>query len=480
MSKRLIWIVTVFMGLAMTSLILVQAYWIKNAILVKEKQFDQLITRSMIDIPNEIEKLEIAKISARMSRRAADSVNIAPLNSTTGTQMLHSREESDTESKQREEMQKWLRNRREFVDRIIASMFYASPDIDKRISRTEMEGIIHKVLADSDIDTPFEYAVISNNNDTAFQSSSYDPFAEAEYYRVQLFPNEAYANSSYLKLYFPDKKDFLFQSLGYLAISSLVLGLVILVSFTFTVIILFRQKRLSEIRSDFISNMTHELKTPISTISLASQMLGDNSIPSAAKNIPQISKIISEECRRLGSQVEKVLQTSVFDKGKLKLRLNEVNMHEIITGVVDNFSIQVKSRSGKITMSLNAENFILPADQVHITNVMSNLLDNAIKYTEREPEIHVETENRMEFLVITVRDNGIGISRSDQRKVFEKFYRVPTGNVHTVKGFGLGLSYVRMVAEAHNGYVEVESELYKGSAFKIYLPLIEYDNHAKD
>jgi two-component system phosphate regulon sensor histidine kinase PhoR len=209
-------------------------------------------------------------------------------------------------------------------------------------------------------------------------------------------------------------------------------------------------------------------------------MLGDKSIPLEVKNIAQISKIISEECRRLGSQVEKVLQTSVFDKGKLKLRFNEVNMHEIISGAVDNFSIQVRNRNGRINVELNATDYILPADQVHITNVMSNLLDNAVKYTTRDPEIAVSTANKAEFLVVTVKDNGVGISRNDQRRIFEKFYRVPTGNIHTVKGFGLGLSYVKMVAEAHSGYVEVESELYKGSAFKVYLPLKANDSHAKD
>ena len=179
-------------------------------------------------------------------------------------------------------------------------MYYASPEIEKRISPAELEGVIHKVLADSDIELPFEYAVIRWNNDTAYRSEAYDPYAEAVNYRVQLFPNESYANSNYLKIYFPDKGDFLFQSLGYLAISSLVLSLVILLSFAITVFIMFRQKRLSEIRSDFISNMTHELKTPISTISLASQMLGDKSIPVEIKNIAQISKIISEECRQAG------------------------------------------------------------------------------------------------------------------------------------------------------------------------------------
>jgi two-component system phosphate regulon sensor histidine kinase PhoR len=251
-------------------------------------------------------------------------------------------------------------------------------------------------------------------------------------------------------------------------------------SFTLAVFIMFRQKRLSEIRSDFVSNMTHELKTPISTISLASQLLGDKSIPAEVKNADQIAKIITEECRRLGNQVEKVLQTAVFDKGKLRLRLGEVNVHEIITGVMETFSIQVKSRCGKITASLKADEFKLQADQVHITNLLSNLLDNAIKYCSRNPEIMVETCSIKDYLVISVSDNGIGISKNDQKRIFEKFYRVPTGNIHAVKGFGLGLSYVKMIAEEHQGYVEVESEVYAGSTFNVYLPVKEMENHAKN
>jgi len=243
---------------------------------------------------------------------------------------------------------------------------------------------------------------------------------------------------------------------------------------------MFRQKRLSEIRNDFVSNMTHELKTPISTISLASQMLGDKSIPPEIKNPEHISKIISEECRRLGSQVEKVLQTAVFDKGKLRLRLAEVDMHEIISSVKENFSIQIRSRSGKITADLKAENFNLQADHVHITNVLSNLLDNAIKYCSRNPEIHIATTDKGEYLLISLKDNGIGISKADQKRVFEQFYRVPTGNVHAVKGFGLGLSYVKMIIEEHHGYVDIESELYQGSTFKLYLPIKDHGNHAKD
>jgi two-component system phosphate regulon sensor histidine kinase PhoR len=496
MSKRIIWIVSVFMGMAMAALLMVQAYWIKNAILVKEKQFDQLITRAMIDITHEIERIEVTRISSQLlnplsadssyyvspalGENLADSIFNEENNSDEVTGKADKNNYADLQAKRRSEARQYLNNRRLFVDRIIAPMFSNSPRIEDRISASELEDVIHKVLNDTEIDLPFEYAVLRMNNDTAYHSGNYNPYAEAEYYSIQLFPNDIYVNSNYLKLYFPEKESFLYRSLSYLAVSSLLLTLAILLSFTLTVFIMFRQKRLSEIRSDFISNMTHELKTPISTISLASQMLGDKSIPAELKNTAQISKIISEECRRLGNQVEKVLQTSVFDKGKLKLRLGEVNMHEIITGVVDNFSIQVKSRNGKISTNLQADNFVLQADQVHITNVMSNLLDNAIKYSTFDPEIKVETANKMEFLMISVSDNGIGINRTDQKRIFEKFYRVPTGNVHTVKGFGLGLSYVKMTVEAHHGYVEVESELHKGSTFKFFLPMKDTLDHAKD
>lgn len=449
MSKRLIWILSIFIGLCMVSLILLQSYWIRNAIRVKDKQFEQLVTRALIDVVWEIDHLEVSKIMMGEMNDNPDKVAF------------------------------WLKNRRIFIDRVIAGMYKASDYVENRISPMELDKMIEKVFSETGITLPYEYAIVRWNNEIAFQSEGYEGIGK-ESYRIQLFPNDIWTNANYLTIYFPHKKEFLFRSIGYFTLSSVVLTLVILASFMITVLVMFRQKRLSGIRSDFVSNMTHELKTPISTISLASQMLGDKSIPASIKNTEQISKIISEECKRLGSQVEKVLQTAIFDKGRLKLRLDEVDMHEIITGVIDNFSIQVRNRSGKIRSQLNASEFMLEADQVHITNMLSNLLDNAIKYCERDPEIVVETNDRNGFMLIAVSDNGIGINRNDLKRIFEKFYRVPTGNIHTVKGFGLGLSYVKMIAEEHHGYVEVDSEPYKGSTFKVYLPKKETFNHAKN
>jgi len=487
MNKKIIWVVSVFMGLAMTALILVQAFWLKNAWLVKEKQFDQLISRSLIDIERQIERREATDLIVRENERLTRDTSIfsltvpgtigAPANSPGNTKPGRN---AKIDPDKRQQVYDWAKNRREFVNRIVAGMYFKSADIEKRISQKVLEHIIHGVIMENGIDLHYEYAVIRFNNEIAYSSKNFNPAEEEEYYKVQLFPEDVFANANSLSIYFPDKENFLFRSLSYLAISSLLLTLAIVASFCVTIVVMFRQKRLSEIRNDFVSNMTHELKTPISTISLASQMLGDKSIPAEIKNTEQISKIIAEECRRLGNQVEKVLQTAVFDKGKLRLRLVEVDMHEVISGVIENFSIQVKNRNGKISGALKAENSILHIDQVHITNVLSNLLDNAIKYCNRDPEIKIETADKGEFFLILVKDNGIGISKADQKRVFEKFYRVPTGNVHTVKGFGLGLSYVKMIIEEHHGYVDIESELFAGSTFKIYLPLREYGEHTKD
>ena len=216
--------------------------------------------------------------------------------------------------------------------------------------------------------------------------------------------------------------------------------------------------------------MTHELKTPISTISLASQMLHDNSISNTARTIKHVSNVIYQESKRLSFQVEKVLQMAVFNEGRLKLKFKEVNLNEIIRSVVLNFELRVKNKNGILEAVLKAEKAEIKGDEMHITNVLFNLLDNAVKYSEDEPHIVVSTETRKNFIVVSVKDNGIGISKEHLGQIFERFYRVPTGNVHDVKGFGLGLSYVKKIVDSHQGKIKVESTLHKGTKFIIYFP----------
>ncbi len=470
MSRKWIWILALFMGLAMISLIFVQAWWIKNAVDVKEKQFDQLINKILSDIANEYQNQETVQ-------QIIDEINPFYFDTSTSVYDNEFKIESEfffySKSSGLEltpDLKRKILDRKAFVNNVLSRMLSFNPEIEDRINPDNFEAMIKKAFVNKGIDLDFEYAVTKWNSMLAFKSDSYVPDADAEYYRVQLFPDDLFAKSNYLTLYFPSKKNFIFKSLGYMAVSSILLTVVIVACFAVTIYIIIRQKRLSEIRSDFVNNMTHELKTPISTIYLASQMLGDKTIPDGSKNVDNLSSVIIDESRRLGYQVEKVLQTAIFNKGKLKLKLKEADINEIILGVINNFSIQIKQRNGLIIPSLHGENNILNIDVVHITNVLSNLIDNAIKYCTRDPEIYVETQDYKEYLVIAVRDNGIGINKNEQKRIFDKFYRISTGNVHSVKGFGLGLSYVKKVIEEHKGYIKLESEPYEGTTFKVYLP----------
>jgi len=219
--------------------------------------------------------------------------------------------------------------------------------------------------------------------------------------------------------------------------------------------------------------MTHELKTPISTISLASQMLSDRSIPEEQKNLGQIARIIQTESKQLGFQVERVLQMAIFDHGELKLKQEELDLHDIIESVAQNFLLEIDKREGLLEFSPEAENALVVGDLMHMTNVISNLIENAMKYTANTPEIRISTRNEDGLVVVSIADNGIGIGKEDQKRIFDKFYRVPTGNVHSVKGFGLGLNYVKLIIEQHNGTIRLKSEPNKGSQFDIQLPLQE-------
>jgi two-component system phosphate regulon sensor histidine kinase PhoR len=510
MTKKWIWILASFMGLAMICLIFVQAYWIKNAVIVKERQFDQLINRILSEVANKVQKQEAVHyiideinpfyfdttfslfndefeiehdfyiyqessgqdISANISVFSSDTfIIVDDKNIKNSRKSVEKSVAGIPGYKLPPDFTKRVANRSTFINNVLSKMFRYNPDIEERLEQGKFEAIIREALADKGIHLDFEYAVTKWNSMLAFKSDSYIPGTDAEYYEVQLFPDDFFSKSDYLTIYFPSKKNFIFKSLGYMAFSSILLTLIIVASFTITIFIIIRQKRLSEIRSDFVNNMTHELKTPISTISLASQMLGDKSIPPESKNIDNLASVITDESRRLGYQVEKVLQTAIFDKGKLKLKLKEADINEIIHNVINNFSIQIKQKNGLIIPSLHAEHSVLNIDVVHITNVLTNLIDNAIKYCTRDPEIYLETQNYRDYLMIAVRDNGIGINKHDQKRIFDKFYRISTGNIHSVKGFGLGLSYVKKIVEEHKGYIKLESEPYEGSTFKIYLPL---------
>ncbi len=364
-----------------------------------------------------------------------------------------------------------ITNRYILVEDIVEKLFRNDLDLSERITPEKINRVLSAQLNEKGINTPYEFAVRRDNGSTVFTSAEFKLGNET--YVTRLFPDDLFGNTGSLVVYFPAEREFIFSSIELMAITSATLTLILIITSALTLVIIFRQKRLSEIKNDFVNNMTHELKTPISTISLASQMLNDPSIPDEKKDLNQLGKIIGDESRQLGLQVEKVLQMAIFDKGKVKFKYTELNLNALTQKIADTFKIKINKKSGRLTVLVPDEELFIKADEVHISNAISNLLDNAIKYSAERPEVEIELKRRRNYATIRVSDKGIGISKEEQKRIFERFYRVTSGNLHNVKGFGLGLSYVKFITEAHGGNVKLISETAKGSTFLLYLPLDE-------
>jgi two-component system phosphate regulon sensor histidine kinase PhoR len=324
------------------------------------------------------------------------------------------------------------------------------------------------------INIPYHFTVSTSDGREVYRCPDYTDEGEEYTYTQALFRNDPSSRMGVVRIHFPEMSSYIFSSVRFM-IPSIIFTLVLLFTFIFTIVVIFRQKRLTEIKNDFINNMTHELKTPISSISLAAQMLHDESVAKSPAMLKHISGVIIDESKRLRFQVEKVLQMSLFDRKKATFKKRELDVNELISGVVNTFNLKVEHNGGKINTDLEAEYPTVYADEMHFTNVIFNLMDNAVKYKhpDRNLELKVTTWNTEHHLHISIADNGIGIKREDIHKIFEKFYRVHTGNLHDVKGFGLGLSYVKKIVDLHKGTIHAESELGKGTKFIITLPIIK-------
>ena len=323
----------------------------------------------------------------------------------------------------------------------------------------------------------YDFCIIDKDGSIVYDTPNFSTqkAEKAGIFLQPLFNNNVTSRVSYIEIYFPERNKFLFNSGLTFMVPSFAFSIIMLVLFLFVIIVVFRQKKLSEMKNDFINNMTHEFKTPISTISLASQMLTDPSVNKSPALLNHVSGVIADETKRLRFQVEKVLQMSMFDRQKTNLKLSDIPVNELVTNVVNTFTLKVEKAGGKIETSLEAEDDICMIDEMHFTNVIFNLLDNAYKYArENVPlELQISTRNiHNNKLEIRIKDNGIGIKHDDLKKIFEKFYRVPTGNLHNVKGFGLGLSYVMKIVKDHGGDIKAESDLGQGTTFVITMPLL--------
>jgi two-component system, OmpR family, phosphate regulon sensor histidine kinase PhoR len=359
----------------------------------------------------------------------------------------------------------------------------AEKPLSTRIPPDFLAQALDSALKRYDIKLDYKYTVltqIDGKNAYIMGSEDYKPDKRTKEYKKLLFPGDDPIKPDYLLVYFPDQNRSFFNSTSFMVIPSLLLTLIIIVIFIVTLQIILRQKKISQIKNDFINNMTHELKTPISTISLASQMLRDSSVSLPASTIDHISGVIFDESKRLSSQVEKVLQMAVFNEGRLKLKFTQIDLNKLVETVASNFEIRVTTENGELKTDLQAENPVIKGDEVHITNVIFNLLDNAVKYTKTNPLIELSTENKNGYVIVQVKDNGIGIPKEHQTQIFERFFRVPTGNLHNVKGFGLGLSYVKRIVDVHNGKIKVDSTLGKGTRFRLYFPLKNTQNYGKE
>jgi two-component system phosphate regulon sensor histidine kinase PhoR len=348
--------------------------------------------------------------------------------------------------------------------------------IEERVDFKQLNNYLKMEFMNSGLDLPFVFSVINKDEVTVYQSGEIkkQPLASDVLTGV-LFPNDLPSKQNYIKVFFPTKRNYIFSEVTFI-VPSVIFSLMLLVTFIFTLYIVFRQKKLSEMKNDFVNNMTHELKTPVSTISLAAQMLKDSDITKSPDVFKHISGVINDETKRLGFLVEKVLQMSLFERQRATLKLKEVDANDLLAGIANTFALKVEKYEGSIDIDLRAENSSIYIDEMHLTNVLFNLMDNAVKYRRRDVPLKLiaRTWNDNGKLLISVEDNGIGIKKEYLKKVFDRFFRVPTGNVHDVKGFGLGLAYVRKIVEDHSGSIRAENGPGNvGTKFIITLPLIK-------
>jgi two-component system, OmpR family, phosphate regulon sensor histidine kinase PhoR len=374
-------------------------------------------------------------------------------------------------------------NRKEFIDRVrkrgnefqnmsdqmIAEVYQWEKTMT--LDNNEVNFALTRSFHFSGIETPFEFAVIKDGKiqEGTFKKSGKNDFLKSNY-MVQLFPDNILKQNLILSVIFPERANSVLGGMAWLLGGSLLFSFIILATFALSLFFIIRQKKISEMKSDFLNNMTHEFKTPIATISLAADTITNPKVINDEASIKHFIGMIKKENSRMNKKVETILQIASLDKKEIDFKFENVSMHSIIERAVETIEIQVHQKNGKISLNLKAAEPVIFGDYEHLTNLVNNLLDNAIKYSPESPDITVETKNNERGIILSVEDKGIGMTKSVQSKIFERFYRQSSGNVHDVKGFGLGLNYVRAIIDAHKGNVTVTSEPGKGSRFDIFLP----------
>lgn len=457
--------------------------------LIQQHQFDNWVENLLAN--------EIPRINSQMSRstyrkdstvrtvrkqaRASQPRKLQQANGTTPAQVESITRPASMSQHRAEEQSHMIKD-------VLKGLLLSDRPVEDRVNRLALDTLLRQSLAERGINIPFAYAVKTRlRPQFLFTSLGMEPQQfDTEGYKAALFPNNLLENGNYVYVYFPTQQQFILSRLGFTFGASVVLILVILACFYIAINTIVKQKKLADIKNDFINNMTHELKTPISTISLAVEMAQEQLrsepmetnkpvtssglIDKPDLRLTRYMGIIRDETRRLGSHVEKVLQMALLDRGEIKLTFSPVNIHDVIEKVLNNLSLKIEQRGGEVDLNFDADQEVVEADELHLTNIVYNLLDNALKYSPESPHITLTTRSLPEGVSITVADQGVGMTKDQTGRIFEKFYRVPTGNRHDVKGFGLGLSYVKKMIDEHHGQIQVDSQLGEGSSFEIILP----------
>jgi len=512
MKKSTIWMLTLVMGFAFLGLLYLQVNYVSIILKTSNEQFDSTVKRSLEQVSSMLEKDEVRRymeedidnflyknapnmeqvLNQKIILEGSYQLQVQGPNgvmqqieynhfSTTQKGKAFSAKDAIIRESERsqENLLKRYRHQAGLIEDVLYDLVYTThlKPIEERVDFNTLNNYLKSEFLKNELNIPYVFMVVNKDGKVIYQNEVSDKQPKAsEMVKQVLFPSDPPSKRNYLKIYFPTKKDYISSSVSFL-VPSVIFSFILLLTFSFTIYSIFRQKKLSEMKNDFVNNMTHELKTPVSTISLAAQMLKDTDITKSPEVFKHISGVISDETKRLGFLVEKVLQISLFEKQKAALKLKEIDANDLLVGIVSTFALKVEKYGGSIDIDLLAEDSTVYADEMHLTNVLFNLLDNAVKYRREDVPLALmaRTRNDNNKLYISIEDNGIGIKKEHLKKIFDRFYRIPTGNVHDVKGFGLGLAYVRKIIEDHGGTIRAEqqSDGITGTKFIITLPLIK-------
>ena len=481
MKKITIWTLAIITGVSFLALLSFQIRYINEVYEMRKEQFDVTVRRSLWRAARQIEMDETKSVLEK-KMMVLDSAENIPVRDR-AVRRYHAipvkniiDEDMEVVNPNFRDTLESLIYRKELINDVIYSILYQPSDLklEDRVDFMKLDRHLKRSLKNNGIDLTYHFTVTTPEGREVYRCSDFtDEGVSDAVYKQELFPSDSPTRMGIISLHFPEIRPFLLEDVRFM-IPALVFTLLLLFIFIFAIFTILRQRRLSEIKNDFINNMTHEFKTPISTISLAAQMLNDPSVGKSEAMFQHISRVINDETKRLRFQVEKVLHMSMFDRNAATFKQKEVDAHVLISDVVTIFRLKVESSGGEIETDLDANNPMIFVDEMHFTNVLFNLLDNAVKYRhpDRPIKLKISTHTKDQHIVIGVQDNGLGIKREDLKRVFDRFYRVHTGNRHDVKGFGLGLAYVKSVIVSLKGTIHAESEIGEGTEFVITLPTI--------